>query len=118
MDVERVLWPASALAFYASGWIVTATSLPASWRLEVSAALVVVGGVVLLAAARAVGVDLEGGRCKARTTDGTRCRLSRGPRTDLCHVHKRTHDVELHPSAIDGAIARDELEDVDEAASE
>lgn len=105
MDLERFLWPASAFAFYASGWIVTATSVPAAWRLEVSATLVAVGGVAVLAGARAVGVDLEGGRCKARTNDGTRCRLSRRPRGDLCHVHRRTHDVELHPSAVDGTVA-------------
>lgn len=122
--LERWTWPAWGLAFYASGWIVTATTLPASWRLEVASALVVAGAVAVLAAARAVGVDLEGGRCRARTNDGTRCRLSRRPLGDLCHVHRRTHDVELHPSAVDGTVATaevvnpDQLTRVDEDGAE
>lgn len=109
--LERAALPAWGLAFYVSGWVVTATAVPSAWRLELASALVFVGGVALLGAARAAGVDLEGGRCKARTNDGTRCRLSRRPLGDLCHVHKRTHDVELHPSAVDGTVASDDVDE-------
>lgn len=113
-DVDDLLFPASAVAFYASGWLVSHTAVPAEWRAHASVLMLVVGAAGVIGAARALGIELEGGRCRARTTDGDRCSLSRDAGDDLCHVHKRVHGVELHASAVDGTVAADDVDDADD----
>lgn len=110
-QLEDLALPAVAVSTYAGGWVVTHTAVPARWQGYVSGVLLVVGVLAVMSGARALGLDVEGGRCRAATTDGTRCQLERDAGADLCHVHQRVHEVELHPSAVDGVVA---AEDVDE----
>ena len=95
--LESAQSPSAFLAaMYASGWVVRETVAPewAQTYLAVALVLAPVAGAVLLA--RAVGVDLERGRCRARKGDGDRCtRDADGVTADLCWQHARLSDVEL-----------------------
>ena len=87
-------WPLSA--FWLAGWLVSQTPLPKGARTTIAAVLVAATAVVLVGVARWTSLELTGGRCRARNkTDGERCSLHRPPNRDLCHVHRRTHGVEL-----------------------
>lgn len=90
----------SIVSVYGAGWIVAHTIVPA-WAFEtVAALLVVVPLAVGVAVARAAGLELSGGQCRAATTDGSRCSRNRPPNRDLCWQHRRLHDVALHPEGI------------------
>lgn len=95
--LETATSPSTFLAAtYASGWLVRQTVAPAWTRSFLTAVLVLapVAAVVLLA--RAAGISLERGQCRARTDDGDRCtRDAAGVSADLCWQHQRLHDVEL-----------------------
>lgn len=83
-------------AAWVSGWIVSGTAVPADYRLVVAAVLVIASTALLYGAAAALGIELTGGRCRARTNDGTRCQHPRPPGADCCRaVHQRMHGVEL-----------------------
>ncbi|GAB3676831.1 hypothetical protein [Halopiger thermotolerans] len=98
--VESLGWPLALVALNGSGWIARHTVIPSEWSGVVAGFLVIAAIGSVVSVLRAAGVDLEGGRCKAETNDGSRCRLERDPGADLCHVHQRTHDVTLHSSAL------------------
>lgn len=87
----------SLLSVYGAGWIVAHTVVPA-WAFEIVAALLLVVPLgVGVAVARAAGVELSGGQCRAATNDGSRCSRDRPANGDLCWQHRRLHDVDLHP---------------------
>ena len=87
-------WPLTA--FWVAGGLVSLTPLPSGARTTLAALLAAVPAVVLVVITRYTSLELTGGRCRARNkTDGQRCSLHRPPNRDLCHVHERTHDVEL-----------------------
>lgn len=91
-------WPLTA--FWVAGGIVSHTSLPKGARTTLAGVLVAVPAVVVLVVVRWTDLELTGGRCRARNkSDGQRCSLHRPPNRDLCHVHRRTHGVELVDSA-------------------
>ena len=51
---------------------------------------------VVVVVARYTSQELTDGRCWAwNKTDGRRCSLHQPPNRDLCHVHGRTHGVEI-----------------------
>lgn len=91
------------VSLWAAGWVVNATRVPADYQVTVAAGLVLLGAVGVSLALSALDVDVSGGRCRAETAEGARCKLPRGPFADLCHVHQRTHGTELHPDAVEGA---------------
>lgn len=83
-------------AVYASGWVVRHTLVPAWARDMLALALVLapVAGVVLWA--RHAGVSLERERCRARTSDGRRCRrAAESADAEVCWQHAELSDVEL-----------------------
>jgi hypothetical protein len=86
----------------AAGWFVARTMLP-SWSVEIVALVfLVVVTVATGALLEAVGVDL-GGRCRARTRDGSRCSHPRRPGEGCCRqVHQRVGDIELVDEDSDG----------------
>ena len=87
-------WPLSA--FWLASGVVSHTSLPPGARTALTALLVAVPAAVVVVVARYTSLELTGGRCRARNkTDGRRCSLHRPPNRDLCHVHERTHGVEI-----------------------
>lgn len=87
-------WPLTA--FWLAGGLVSQTPLPSGARTVLAVLLVAVPAVVVLVVARWTDLELTGGRCRARNKmDGQRCSLHRPPNRDLCHVHERTHGVEL-----------------------
>lgn len=90
----------SLLSVYGAGWIVAHTVVPA-WAFEIVAALLLVVPLAVgVAVARAAGLELSGGQCRAATNSGDRCSRSRPPNYDLCWQHRRLHDVALHPEGI------------------
>ncbi|MCU4975944.1 hypothetical protein OB955_25025 [Halobacteria archaeon AArc-m2/3/4] len=99
-ELEDLVVAGPYLAIVVSGTIVRQTVVPERYKGALALALLIAGALAGVAIARSAGVELEGGRCRAATTDGSRCRLERDAGVDLCHVHKRTHDVVLHESAI------------------
>ncbi|ELZ23484.1 hypothetical protein C475_14463 [Halosimplex carlsbadense 2-9-1] len=98
-----------AAAVYASGWVARHTFVPV-WAKD-ALAVVLVGAPVaaaVLLARRTDAFELTGGRCRARNrTDGRRCANSRDAGADLCGTHQNTHDVDLHPTALEDAVDRD-----------
>lgn len=83
-------------AVWISGWIVSGTAVPADYRLVLAAGMVVASTAALYGGAAALGIELTGGQCRARTNDGDRCQHPRPPGDDCCRaVHQRMHDVEL-----------------------
>ncbi|WP_276253589.1 hypothetical protein [Halomontanus rarus] len=99
-NVEDLAVAGPYVALTLAGAIVRATVIPERYKGALALALLLVCALAGVAVARSAGLELEGGRCRAQTNDGSRCRLKRDAGADLCHVHKRTHEVELHESAI------------------
>jgi|GEM_PF-3919547 len=108
--VESVATPwTMAAAVYASGWIARHTLVPV-WAKDALAVVLVAAPVAaaVLLAHRTDAIELTGGRCRARNlTDGRRCANSRDAGSDLCGTHQNTHDIELHPAAIDDVVDED-----------
>lgn len=102
-DADGYLPAAYYVALWAAGWLVNATWVPAGYQVHVAGALVLAAILGGYAALSLLGLEVTGGRCRASTADGSRCKLSRGPMDDLCHVHQRTHGAELHPDAVQDA---------------
>ncbi len=87
-------WPLTG--FWAAGWLVSHTPIPADARTILGVIMGLAPVAVLAALAQWTEMELTGGRCRARNKgDGLRCSLHRPPNRDLCHVHQRTHGVEL-----------------------
>jgi hypothetical protein len=70
----------------------------AAWAAAGVASVLSLGGGYLVL--RRFGYELTGGRCRAETEADRRCKLSRPPNRDLCHVHQRTHGTVLHPDGV------------------
>ena len=99
-DLEELTTPAIAVAWYAGGWVVTHTAVPAESRAAVSVALVCVGAGAVVIGARSMGISLRRTRCVAETGDESRCtRDAESVSGDLCWQHNRLHGVTVHPSA-------------------
>ena len=91
----------SVLSVYGTGWIVAHTIVPA-WAFEgVAVLLVVVPLAVGAAVARAAGLELSGGQCRAATNDGSRCSRDRPANLDCCWQHRRLHEEELHSEGVE-----------------
>jgi len=86
----------------AAGWLVARTMLP-SWSVGIVALVCLVTVTVATGALlETVGVDL-GGRCRARTRDGSGCSHPRRPGEGCCRqVHQRVGDIEFVDEDSDG----------------
>jgi hypothetical protein len=91
---------------WVSGWVVDHTVVPPEYRTAVGVGLVAVGFGGVVVVAQFTSLELTGGRCRAVTNDGYRCKHSRPPNRDFCpQVHERTHGVEYHPSVYDETVS-------------
>jgi len=92
-------------SMYASAWVVRETVAPAWSQTPIAVGLVLAPVAVVVLLARRAGVELERGRCRARTDTGDRCRRETKPAWDLCWQHSRLSDVEMVDDVEDAAAA-------------